>query len=90
MDAALARATLHVIERICCFSLHHNIMHPTRNEPHMTVYMRNKDIDETSCIVGASPCGCPISVKLSRGQAALEADGRYSSASDAWEWSTLP
>ena len=31
-----------------------------------------------------------IGVKLSRGQAAREADGRYSSASDAWEWSTLP
>ena len=32
----------------------------------------------------------PIGVKLSRGQAAPEADGRYSSASGAWEWNTLP
>ncbi len=34
--------------------------------------------------------GCPIGVKLSRGQAAPEGDGRYSSVSGAWEWSTLP
>ena len=32
----------------------------------------------------------PIGVKLSHGQGAPEADGRYSSASDAWEWNTPP
>jgi len=34
--------------------------------------------------------GRPIGVKLSQGQAAPAADGRYSSASGAWEWNSLP